>query len=263
MLVAAGLGVTGAFLGTGLALAMLAAALFAILRPLLPDRPRWRAQDASRLRSLLAGAWAPVLGMTLLFALQEVHVIVVKHEATATAGRLLGRGRGGGQGHHLGGGGAGHVPAARGGPPRPHQGEDARPILARTLGLIVVIAVPMVLVYAVAAEPLLSAGVRARPDPGRRSTPAGWAWPWRCCPCAYLSVQYMLALGKARLHLGAGRRRRGRGGAAAGDRRRPEHHRARRCPACSSLCASALLALSFRSRSRIVSAARARQAEIA
>ena len=46
---------------------------------------RARASDEPRLRDLLAGAWVPVIGLTLLFALQEVHVIVVKHEASEDA----------------------------------------------------------------------------------------------------------------------------------------------------------------------------------
>ena len=56
--------------------------LFAICGRCCPNRKR-APSGSSRLRALLAGAWAPVLGMTLLFALQEVHVIVVKHEATS------------------------------------------------------------------------------------------------------------------------------------------------------------------------------------
>ena len=41
-------------------------------------------EGGRRLRDLLAGAWVPVVGLTLLFALQDVDVIVVKHEAAAT-----------------------------------------------------------------------------------------------------------------------------------------------------------------------------------
>ena len=38
-----------------------------------------------RLRELLAGAWVPVVGLTLLLALQELHMIIVKHEASDDA----------------------------------------------------------------------------------------------------------------------------------------------------------------------------------
>ena len=37
-----------------------------------------------RLRELLAGAGVPVVALTLLLALQELHVIIVKHEAVPT-----------------------------------------------------------------------------------------------------------------------------------------------------------------------------------
>ena len=78
-----GLDVTGAFLGTPLSLVAVGAALAVPLHRHLPA-PRARAVRG-RLRDLLAGALAPVLGLTLLFVLQEVHVIVVKHEASDDA----------------------------------------------------------------------------------------------------------------------------------------------------------------------------------
>ena len=82
-LVGVGLDVTGAFLGTPLSLLAVGAALAVPLHRHLP-RPHG-AFGSARLRELLLGAWAPVLGLTLLFVLQEVHVIVVKHEASDDA----------------------------------------------------------------------------------------------------------------------------------------------------------------------------------
>ena len=89
----------------------------------------------SRLRDLLVQARVPVVGLTLLFALQELHVIVVKHEASGdTAGAYAVAAVAAksiiwvavGLGLYL-------VPeAAR----RSESGADARPILLRTLGLI-------------------------------------------------------------------------------------------------------------------------------
>ena len=258
VLVAAGLGVTGAFLGTGLALALLAVILLGILRPLLPP-PDVGADGASRLRSLLAGAWAPVLGMTLLFALQEVHVIVVKHEATSSQASSWAVAAVAAKGIIWVAVGLGMYllpEVAR----RAAQGEDARPILARTLGLIAVIAVPMVLVYAVAAGPLLS--LVFGPD----LTGAAGALPllgvaMALLSVAYLAVQYMLALGKARFIwvLGAGAVAEVALLLAVGA---DLNTIALVLSGLQLLCASALLALSFRSRSRIVSAARARQAEV-
>ena len=52
------------------------------LRPHLPAASH---ETVARLRDLLAGARAPVAALTLLFVLQEVHVIVVKHEADGDA----------------------------------------------------------------------------------------------------------------------------------------------------------------------------------
>lgn len=192
-LVAVGLDVTGAFLGNALGLAAMALALALPLYRRLPP-PRGAGSEA-RLRDLLAGAWAPVLGLTALFALQEVHVIVVKHEATEAAAASWGVAAVAakaiiwvavGLGLYL-------LPeAAR----RARTGVDARPILRSTLFLIVAASVPMVLIYALAAEPLLSAVF------GADKTQAAGALPWlglamALLACAYLSVQYLLALGRS------------------------------------------------------------------
>jgi glycosyltransferase involved in cell wall biosynthesis/O-antigen/teichoic acid export membrane protein len=192
LLVALGLDVTGAFLATGLSLAAVAGALTLPLRRLLPPR---RPHVAARLRDLLAGAWMPVLGLTLLFALQEVHVIVVKHEASAAAAGSYAVAAVAakaiiwiavGLGLYL-------LPeAAR----RAQSGVDARPILARTIGLIALAALPMLALYAAAAKPLLSIVF------GDDLSGAAGALPWlgfamALLACAYLSVQYLLALGRS------------------------------------------------------------------
>jgi O-antigen/teichoic acid export membrane protein len=185
--------VTGAFLGTALSLLTVGALLAVPLHRRLPA-PRGGA-GLARLRDLLAGAWAPVIGLTLLFVLQEVHVIVVKHEATedgagsyavaAVAAKAI-IWVAVGLGLYL-------LPeAAR----RAKAGVDPRPILARTLALIACSGVPMVLVFAVGAEPLLAAVF------GDDLTEAAGALPWlglamALLACAYLSVQYLLALGRS------------------------------------------------------------------
>ncbi|HYP48293.1 MAG TPA: oligosaccharide flippase family protein [Thermoleophilaceae bacterium] len=192
LLVVGGLDVTGAFLASALSLVAVALVLMVPLRkhlpPAAPDEP-------ARLRDLLAGSWAPVAGLTLLFALQEVHIIVVKHEASGDdAGSYAVAAVAAkaiiwvaiGLGMYL-------LPeAAR----RARLGEDARPILARTLGLIAAAAVPMVLIYSTVGEPLLSAVF------GDDLTAASGALPWlglamALLASAYLSVQYLLALGHA------------------------------------------------------------------
>ena len=193
VLVAAGLDVTGAFLGSALSIGVMALALAPALARRLP--PRDPARREPRLRELLSGAWVPVIGLTLLFALQELHVIVVKHEASESAAGSYAVAAVAakaiiwvavGLGLYL-------LPeAAR----RAKTGVDARPILVRTLALIVAAGIPMVLIYALAAEPLLGAVF------GDDLTEASGALPWLglamgLLACAYLSVQYLLALGRA------------------------------------------------------------------
>ncbi|HEV3377478.1 MAG TPA: oligosaccharide flippase family protein [Thermoleophilaceae bacterium] len=194
-LVGLGLDVTGAFLGTPLSLLAVAAALAVPLHGHLPA-PRAAAAVAARLRDLLRGACAPVLGLTLLFVLQEVHVIVVKHEATDDAASSYAVAAVAakaiiwvaiGLGLFL-------LPeTAR----RARLGIDARPVLLRTLGLIAVLGLPMVLLYAAAGEPLL------RIVFGEDLTAAVAALPWlgvamSLLACSYLSVQYLLGLGRSR-----------------------------------------------------------------
>jgi O-antigen/teichoic acid export membrane protein len=190
LLVAAGLDVTGAFLGTALSFVVVGVVLAAPLAPHLPE------SEGHPLRELLRGAGAPVAALTLLFVLQEVHVIVVKHEVDGdTAGAYAVAAVATkaivwvavGLGMYL-------LPeTAR----RWRGGEDARPILLRTLALIAVAAVPMVLIYASVGEPLLSAVF------GDDLTAASDALPWlglamALLACVYLSVQFLLAMHQRR-----------------------------------------------------------------
>jgi O-antigen/teichoic acid export membrane protein len=188
LLVGIGLDVTGAFLGSVLSLVAIGLVLAG---PLFRQVPHG---EGTALRDLLAGAWAPVIGLMLLFALQEVHVIVVKHEADGDAAGSYAVAAVAakaiiwvavGLGMYL-------LPeVAR----RVRGGEDGRPILLRTLALIAAVAAPMVLVYAVAAKPLLSTVF------GDDLTQAAGALPWLALAmallaCVYLAVQYMLAIGR-------------------------------------------------------------------
>ena len=198
LLVAIGLGVTGAFLGT--ACSVLGMALV-LLWPLHHELERSHSLHVSgahvrRFRDLARRAWAPVAGLALLLILQEIHVIVVKHEASDDAAGAYAAAAVAakaiiwvavGLGLYL-------LPeAAR----RTKRGIDARPVLVQTLALIGVLALPMVLVYAVAARPLLEIVF------GESFGPAAGALPWlgmsmALLACVYLAVQYLLALGRAR-----------------------------------------------------------------
>jgi O-antigen/teichoic acid export membrane protein len=194
ILVGVGLDVTGAFLGSAFSLIAIALVL------LIPLRQQVNAIDPEvaadlRLRQLLAGAGVPVVGLTLLLALQELHIIIVKHEASEDAASSYAVAAVAakaimwiaiGLGIYL-------LPEAT---RRAKSGEDARPILLRTLALIAAMAVPMVLIYSVAGEPLL------RVVFGEDLTEASDALPFlglamSLLACSYLSVQYLLAMGKA------------------------------------------------------------------
>jgi O-antigen/teichoic acid export membrane protein len=193
-LVGVGLDVTGAFLGTALSLVAMALVLSVPLRRLLPSAGH-PAAGVSRLRDLLVEARVPVAGLTLLFAIQELHVIVVKHQASADAAGAYAVAAVAaksiiwvavGLGLYL-------VPeAAR----RSETEAGARPILLRTLGLMVVFSAPALLIFGLAAEPLLSAAF------GEDLTRGASALPWlglamAFLACTYLSVQYLLALRRA------------------------------------------------------------------
>jgi O-antigen/teichoic acid export membrane protein len=191
LLVGVGLGVTGAFLATALSLVTVGGLL---ALPLVRCLRGARISAGSRLRELLGGAWIPVVGLTLLFALQETPVIVIKHEATAAAAGSYAVAAVAakaiiwvavGLGLYL-------LPEAT---RRSRQGLDPRPILVRTLALIAAAAIPMVLIYAVAAKPLLQTVF------GSDLTEASGALPWlglamALLACVYLSVQYLIALGR-------------------------------------------------------------------
>ncbi len=192
VLVVAGLGVTGAYLGIPLALLMLAVLLAFPLRREVAGAPH----DAhvGRLRELLARAAWPVVALSLIAWLQDGHVIIVKHIASS---------------HAAGAWGAAAVAAkaimwiaiglslyivpeaAR----RAKQGLDARGVLGRALIIIGLIAAAMVLVYAAAAQPILHAAFNVSGSAG--------ALPWlglamSMLGFAYVGTQYQLALHRVR-----------------------------------------------------------------
>ena len=191
-LVGAGLGVTGAFLGTA---ASLLCVTIALAIPLLRAAGPHSDHHEKPLRELVGRAWAPVAGLSLIAVLQNIDVIVVKHVAEETAAgayaaaAVVAKGIiwiAVGLGLYL-------LPeAAR----RTRIGIDARPVLVRTLGLTALTAIPAFLLYTVAAEPLLTTVF------GEEYGQAAGALPWLALAmsllaCAYLSVQYLLALERA------------------------------------------------------------------
>ena len=190
-----GFGVTGAFLGTTIALALLVVAYTFPLRRLLPA-PRDPAARAAvpGMRRLIARARIPVVAFVLLAILQHVDVIIVKHVAAPdVAGAYVAASVAAkaviwlamGLGFYL-------LPEAV---RRTQRGDDARPILVRTLALLAVVAVPLVAFYSVLAQPLLELVFRAGLTAGAGALPLLTA-AMALLGVGYLGVQYLLALGR-------------------------------------------------------------------
>jgi O-antigen/teichoic acid export membrane protein len=196
-LVLLGLGVTGAFLGTTFALALLVVAYTVPLRRALP-RPRSHAARAAvpGMRHLITRARIPVAAFVLIAVLQHVDVIIVKHVAPADlAGSYAAASVAAkaviwlamGLGFYL-------LPEAV---RRSQGGEDARPILLRTLALLAAVAVPLVALYGILAKPLLVVVF----GPGLSAAAGALALltgAMALLACGYLAVQYLLALGHRR-----------------------------------------------------------------
>lgn len=190
LLVVAGAGVTGAFLGTPLAFAVTTVALAVVLRRRagtpahLPSAPR--------LRALGASAGTAIAALTLIMVLQNIDVILVKHRlaaadagayaATAVAAKVL---------IWVAIGVALHVvpEAAR----RAARGQPPLGALKHALVVIAGLAVPVLALYATVPELLLRIGfgeeyVRAH----RALLPLGLAMT--LLACCYLGAQYLVAL---------------------------------------------------------------------
>jgi glycosyltransferase involved in cell wall biosynthesis/O-antigen/teichoic acid export membrane protein len=192
ILVAFGLGVTGAYLGTPLTLLATALALLAVSRRRLG--PPVAGVPTRRLVDLIGGAWPAVLGLFLVAVLQNVDVILVKHQIGGDAAGAYAAAAVAakavvwvaiGIGLYL-------LPeAAR----AARLGADPRPVLARALAVVAVVAVPMLLVYAVMPETVLR--LAFGPETVRAS---GALFVLGCAmtllAVGYLTVQYMLALGR-------------------------------------------------------------------
>jgi O-antigen/teichoic acid export membrane protein len=193
VLAVAGLDVAGAFVGTPLALAAIAAALWLPLHRQVMHAPDTEL-PGHRLRDLALRAWAPICALGLISWLQDGNVIVVKHLASdhdagawvaaAVAAKAI---------MWIAIGMAGFlVPeVAR----HAGSGKDPRPILLRTMALICALAVPMVLVYAVAAKPIL---VNVLHVHGAAGALPFFGLAMSMLALTYLATQYQLALHRSR-----------------------------------------------------------------
>jgi O-antigen/teichoic acid export membrane protein len=188
-----GLDVTGAFLGTPLALATMAVVLLVPLGRQLGDAPD-EELPGHRLRDLARRAWAPIVALGLISWLQDGNVIVVKHlasdhdagawTAAAVAAKAI---------MWIAIGLAAYlVPeVAR----RAGSGEDARPILLRVMGLIAGLAVPMVLIYSVGAKVILGKVLHVH---GAEGALPLFGLAMSMLAFTYLCTQYQLALHRSR-----------------------------------------------------------------
>ncbi|MBV9425524.1 MAG: hypothetical protein JOZ98_21640 [Solirubrobacterales bacterium] len=217
-LAAAGLGVTGAYLGTPISFVVMGIYCAIQLRryverttppgaeepaervepgaaPARPATARPAAAEAALgLWSHVKRAWAPIAGLIVIAVLQNIDIIAAKHRfggvhdlassyaATAVAAKVL-IWVAIGAGFYL-------VPEVS---RRRADGEDTRPVLARALAIILVCSVPVLLIFAFAAEPLLRIGF----GPHRLKASSSLlilGIAFTVLAATYLAIQYMLAL---------------------------------------------------------------------
>jgi O-antigen/teichoic acid export membrane protein len=199
ILAAAGLGVTGAYLGTPLS--FIAMGVFCAHRL----REHVRAVEAEplgavtsappapvSLRSHVTRAWAPIAGLIVIAVLQNIDIIAAKHRfstsvassygAVAVAAKVL-IWVAMGAGFYL-------VPEVS---RRRAAGEDPRPILFRALGIVAVCAIPVLLIFGLESHLLIKAAFGAKKTLAANSLIVlGLAFT--VLAGTYLAIQYLLAL---------------------------------------------------------------------
>jgi O-antigen/teichoic acid export membrane protein len=192
-LILAGLGAAGGFAGTGLSVLMMSLLLWGPLHRALAGAGAVAGAAVQRLRDLVGQALIPLLALGLLAWLQNVDVIVVKHQAaTDTAASS-----------YAAAAVAAKMPiwlavglalfllpeTAR----RASSGGDARPVLLRTLGIVGGAAAAMVAFYVVAGRQLLETVFG--PDLGvAHSALPVLALAMSFLACVYLVVQFLLGM---------------------------------------------------------------------
>lgn len=193
LLLTLGAGVAGAFAGTPLSFAVAAAVLALVLRRRTTTGEEHATEhETAGLHLLAAGAWSAIIALTLLMTLQSLDVIVAKHQlpddiagsytAAAVAAKVL---------IWVAIGLAVYVvpEASR----RAARGAAPFGALARALGAIALLAVPVLLIFLVAPDLLLRAGFGVEyEDAAPALLPLGTAMT--LLACCYLSGQYLLAL---------------------------------------------------------------------
>jgi O-antigen/teichoic acid export membrane protein len=194
---AVGLGVTGAYLGS--ILSYIAMSLYCANRLRLRaatsgEHPARREGDGGSL-SLGRHVWtagAPIAGLVVIAVLQNIDIIAAKHRFTSTtatsyaaaavAGKVL---------IWVAMGAAFYlVPEVS---RRRAAGEDTRGVLVRALGIVAVCSVPCLLIFAFGSHPLLAAAFGSKKAHASAALlTLGLAFT--VLACTYLAIQYMLAL---------------------------------------------------------------------
>jgi O-antigen/teichoic acid export membrane protein len=199
ILAAAGLSVTGAYLGTPLSFIAMGLYCMHQLRRHVREvegEPLAAVSKAPAsglsLWDHVTRAWAPIAGLIIIAVLQNIDIIAAKHRfsthvassysAVAVAAKVL-IWVAMGAGFYL-------VPEVS---RRRSDGEDPRPILVRALAIVAVCAIPVLLIFAFASHLLIKAAFGASKTSAANSLLVlGLAFT--VLACTYLAIQYMLAL---------------------------------------------------------------------
>jgi len=198
VLAAVGLSVTGAYLGTPLSFMAIGVYCALQLRRYAAAHAAEAVPGAAppapafSLWTHVKRAWAPIAGLIVIAVLQNIDIIAAKHRfpshtatsyaAVAVAAKVV-IWVAIGAGFYL-------VPEVS---RRHSEGKDTRPVLIRTLGIVLVAAIPCLLIFGFGAKPLITAVFGAKKATAYQSLlPLGAAFT--VLACTYLAVQYMLAL---------------------------------------------------------------------
>jgi O-antigen/teichoic acid export membrane protein len=197
-LLALPLGVTGAFLGSILSYIAMSLYCQGKLRAYAVGAASTEPTDVTGfpLRRHIWLAWAPIAGLAVIAVLQNIDIIAAKHRfstdtasayaATAVAAKVM---------IWVAIGAAFYlVPEVS---RRRAEGEDTRHVLGRAPAIVVVLSIPCLLIFAVAAKPLLTAVF------GHKKATASdslliLGLAFTVLACTYLAIQYMLALKRTR-----------------------------------------------------------------
>ncbi len=200
-LAVAGLNLAGAYLGSLIAYVLMAGYCARELRRIVLAGVEDEQRDGAAARAARAAlglwahvrrAWVPIAGLAVVQLLQNIDLIAAKHRfptdlassyaATAVASKVL-IWVAMGAGFYL-------VPECS---RRRAEGKDTRVVLLKTLAIIGVCTVPCLLIFALAAHPLLTIVFGAhRATASSSLLPLGAAFT--VLAATYLAVQYMLAL---------------------------------------------------------------------